>query len=402
MQRFLPAALLALGVLAFGSLSGCSESTAQPAPGKGPGGPGGTPPVPEVVVTKLAAEKVTVFEEYVGQTDAADTVEIRSRVMALLDRQVVPDGQPVKKGDLLFVLDKAQFNASLAQVRAQLMQAEANHANARRVLDRLRPLAQEQAASQQDLEAAEAKERADAAAVEVVRAQLRTAELNLSYTDVSAPRDGVMSRAQVRPGGMVMQGTTLLATLYSNDPMYVNFNVPEGRAFEFQKRLAALSGKGALPFSVLLPDGQPYRHAPRLSFIDPVVDAKAGTMLVRLAVANPGRELKPGLYVRVKVPTHEVESAVRIPGRAVVELLGRRSVYVVDEAGKLEQRDLKGARRAGQDWIVEEGFRPGEAVIVEGTARIRPGISQVRAVPPKPPAGGGGPGKPPAAEGKKA
>lgn len=379
--------LLAL-VLAVAQ-SGCGDTSAQPAPGKGAGAPGGGLPPPAVAVAKLATEKVVVYEEYVAQTDAAETVEIRSRVMALLDRQVVADGQAVKKGQLLFVLDREPFAASFAQVKAQLAQSEANHENSKQVLERIRPLAKEQAVSQQDLDAAIAKERNDAAVVEVIRAQQRTAELNLSYTEITAPRDGLMSRAQVRPGSMVMQGSTLLATLYSNDPMYVNFTVPEAKAFEFQKQLNALNAKGGtLPLAVILPDGTPYKHAPRLSFVDPVVDSKSGTLQVRLSVPNPARELRAGLYVRVKVPAYENDSAVRIPGRAVVELLGRRTVYVVELDGKLTTRDIGAARRAGQDWIVEKGFTAGEMVIVEGTGKIRPGITQVTIAPPKPATGG--------------
>ncbi len=386
MHRISYGALVAL--CAALCLSGCGDTSAQPAPGKGPAGPGGGPPPPEVTVAKLATEKVTVYEEYVAQTDAADTVEIRSRITALLDRQVVADGQAVRKGQLLFVLDKEPLAASLAQVRAQRAQAEANHSNSRQVLERIVPLAKEQAVSQQDLDAAVAKERNDAAQVEVIRAQQRSAELNLSYTDVVAPRDGLMSRAQVRPGGMVMQGTSLLATLYSNDPMYVNFTVPESGAFAFQKRLVAMNKPGGtLPLSVILPDGTPYKHAPKLSFVDPVVDPKSGTLQVRLSVPNPSLELKAGLYVRVKVPTYENDSAVRIPGRAVVELLGRRTVYIVQSEGKLETRDIGAARRAGQDWIVEKGFTAGEMVIVEGTGKIRPGITQVNVASPKPAAG---------------
>jgi membrane fusion protein (multidrug efflux system) len=402
-----PARILAASLLPFFLLTllGCGDISAQQ-------GPGAAAPPPEVTVVKIAPEKVTVFEEYVGQTDAADTVEIRSRVMALLDRQAVPDGMPVRKGQLLFVLDREPLAAALDQARAQLAVTEANAANSRQVRARIEPLAKEQAVSQQDLDNAIARERADAAAVEVARAQVRTAELNLSYTQIFAPRDGVLSRAQVRPGGMVMQGTTLLATLYSSDPMYVNFTVPEGRAFEFQKRLATLNGKdGALPFAILLPDGSAYKRAPKLNFVDPVVDAKSGTLQVRLAVPNPERQLKAGLFVKVRAPAYEADNAVRIPGRAVTEILGRRSVYIVQPDGKFEARELVDARRGGQDWIVEKGFKPGELVIVEGTARIRPGLAAVKPVPPKPPAvpgataGGGAPaGTPPSAvpEGKGA
>lgn len=384
-------------------VSACGDGVAQPA-AKGPGGPGMAPP-PEVTVLRLAPEKVTVFEEYVGQTDAVDTVEVRARITGLLERQVVPDGAAVRRGQLLFTLDREPFVAALQQARAQLAQAEANAANSRQVLERLRPLAKDQAVSLQDLDAAVARERVDAATVEVAKAQVRTAELNLSYTEITAPRDGVLSRALVRPGGVVSAATTLLATLYAVDPMYVNITVPEARVFAFQKRLAEQTGKGnVVPFELILPDGSTYAQPTRLAFVDPAVDARNGTLQVRLAVANPQRQLRPGFIMKVKVPAYEAAAAVRVPGRAVTEVLGRRSVYVVRDDGTFETRDLVAPRRAGQDWIVEQGFQPGEMVIVEGTAKIRPGLTQVKPMPPKPAGGppggaGGGAGGPPGGAG---
>jgi membrane fusion protein, multidrug efflux system len=381
-------ALTILALVVFGS--SLHLASAQPAPGA-------APPPPEVTVMKLSTERVTVFEEYVGQTDAADTVEIRARVNGLLERQIVADGAYVRRGQLLFALDREPFATALVQARAQLAQAEAQLANSTLNLNRSRPLAAEQALSQQELDSWVTRERSDRATVDLVRAQVRTAELNVSYTQIQAPRDGFLSRGLVRPGGVVSQATTLLATLYSSDPMYVNFTVPEGRAFDFQKRLAQ-TGKAALPFAVLLPDGTTYSQAPKLSYVDPTVDTKNGTMQIRLSLANPQRDLKPGLLVKVKVPAYENDNAVRIPGRAVTEILGRRSVYIVAADGKFEARDMVGARRAGQDWIVEKGFQPGEMVIVEGIGKIRPGLTQVKPMPPRPPGGGGGPGagKPPA------
>lgn len=375
------ASVIALTLL----LQACGDSGAQSPPG------GQAPPPPEVSVVRLTAEKVTVYEEYIGQTDAADTVELRARIGGLLERQAVPDGAFVRKGDLVFALDREPFATAVAQSRAQLVQAEAQLANSQLNLDRAKPLAAEQALSQQELDGWVTKERSDRATVEVVRAQVRAAELNLSYTEIRAPRDGFLSRAAVRPGGVVTQASTLLATLYSSDPMYVNFVVPEGRVFEFQKRLNGQKAGGSLPFTITLPDSSVYPQAPRLSYVDPTIDPKNGTLQVRLAVPNPQRELKPGFLVRVKVPAYENANAVRIPGRAVTELLGRRSVYIVEEGGKLATRELANPQRAGQDWVVSSGFTPGEMIVVEGTARIRPGLTQVKPVPFKPPAPGGPP-----------
>lgn len=379
-------------VLAVASflLAASPAGVAQPAPGT-------QPPPPEVTVVRVQPEKVVVHQEFIGQTDAVDTVEIRARITGLLERQLVPDGAVVRKGQPLFELDREPFLAALQQARAQLAQAEANAMNSKQVLERLRPLVREQAATQQDLDAAVAKERVDSAAVDLARAVVRTNELNLSYTEILAPRDGVLSRALVRPGGVVSQASTLLATLYAVDPMYVNFTVPEGRVFEFQKRLASQTSRsGVVPYEVRLPDGSLVRPPVRLSYVDPAVDPKSGTLQVRLALANADRSLRPGFLVTVRVPVYENAAAIRIPGRAVTEILGRRNVFVVKDDGSFETRELADARRAGQDWIVEKGFEPGEQVIIEGTARIRPGIARVKPMPPKPPAPAAG--KPPAPE----
>lgn len=345
------------------------------------------PPPPEVGVIKTVAEPVTVYDEYVAQTEAVDTVEIRARVGGILERQAYVDGAKGKKGDLLFVIDPQPYLAALAQAKAALALAQANHVNSRQVLERIRPLLADQAISQQDLDAAIAKESVDAANVEAAKAQVRTAELNLEYTSIRAPRDGVISKALIKPGGLVNASTTLLTTLYSIDPIYVNFTVSEQRLLEMQKRsdnsLGNEKGKSP-PYKLRLVDGSDYKFSGRLNFVDAAVDPKSGTLQVRLSVPNPDGALRAGQFVRVIVPASENPNAIRLPQQAVQELQGKLSVFVIDADNKAEYRAITANTRLGNDWVVEGGLKPGETVVVEGSNKVRPGS------PVKPIAAGAG------------
>ncbi len=335
------------------------------------------PPPPEVGVMKTVAQPVTVYEEYVAQTEAVDTVEIRARVGGILERQAYVDGAKVKKDELLFVIDQQPYIAALAQAKAALALAQANHVNSRQVLERIRPLLADKAISQQDLDAAVAKESVDAANVEAAKAQVKTAELNLDYTAIRASRDGVVSKALIKPGGLVNASTTLLSTLYSVDPIYVNFTVSEQRLLELQNRSDnSLGGeKGKSPvYRLQLVDGSDYKFSGRLNFVDAAVDPKSGTLQVRLSVPNPGGALRAGQFVRVIVPASENPNAIRLPQQAVQELQGKLSVFVIDADNKAAFRAITANTRLGNDWVVEGGLKPGETVIVEGSNKVRPGM----------------------------
>jgi membrane fusion protein, multidrug efflux system len=362
-HRALPA--LALCLLALGA---CSSKRDPPPP----------PPPPEVSVVKTVATTVPVVDEYVGQTEAVDTVEIRSRVGGILERQVFQDGARVKKGALLFVIDQQPYITALAQARAARAQARASYVNSKQNLDRIRPLLADQAISQQDLDAAVAKERADAANVEAAQAQVKQAELNLGYTTITAPRDGIMSKALIKPGGLVNASTTLLTTLYSIDPIHVNFVISEQRMVDLQKHLRPNTGERkdkAPPFKLKLVDGSEYKFSGKLDFVDAAVDPKSGTLQVRLSVPNPDRFLRPGQFVRVLVAGQENPNAIRVPQQAVQEMQGKRSVFVVGADNKVVYREIVAKSRAGNDWVVEGGLKPGELVVVEGTQKVKPGAA---------------------------
>lgn len=374
------------------ALSGC-KGNAQPQ----------TPPPPEVSVIEVKPRPVTVYNEYVAQTQAPDTIEIRSQVTGLLERQAFADGARVKKGDLLYVIDQRPFEAQLAQAKASLAQAEANLVNAKQNLARNTRLIAQKAVSQQDFDTAVAQERSSAALVEAQKALLRNTELNLEFATIRASRDGFMSSSQVKSGSLITAQQTLLTTLYSSDPMWVNFSLSEDRLLELQKTLKHPPGDSpdtAPPFHIRLADGTDYALTGKLNFVDATLDQKSGTLQVRISVPNPNRVLRPGLFVRVIVAAFENPSAIRVPQQAVQELQGLKSVYVVGAGDKADARQIVANYRLGNDWVVDSGLAAGDRVVIEGIAKIKPGAPVkpvMTAVVDSPP----GTGPPPAPPKKK-
>src|SRR5258705_1435815 len=316
-----------LALFAAIALSGC-KSGAQPQ----------TPPPPEVSVIEVTPGPVTVYNEYVAQTQAPDTIEIRAHVTGLLELQLLADGARVRKNDVLYVIDQRPFESQQAQAKAGLAQAEANLVNAQQNLARNARLIARKAVSQQDYDTAVAQERASTALVEAQKALLRNAELNLEFATIRAPRDGFMSSSQVKPGALITAQLTLLNTLYSSDPMWVYFSISEDRLLQLQK--AVRRPDQTTPFHIRLADGTDYAPTGRLDFVDATIDQKSGTLQVRVSVPNPDRLLRPGLFVRVSVAAFESPSAIRIPQQAVQELQGLKSVYVVAAGDKAEPRQI--------------------------------------------------------------
>jgi membrane fusion protein (multidrug efflux system) len=333
-----------------------------------------SPPPPEVTVIKVSTAPVTVFDDYAAQTQAVQSVEIRARVGGILQRLAFTEGSTVKKGDLLFLLDQDLYASALAQAKAVLGQAQAAYLNSQQSLARVRPLVAAAAISQQDLDTAVARTRADEASVEAARAQVRQAELNLGYTTIRAPRDGVIGMALIKPGGLVNASTTLLTTLYSVDPIYVAFTISEQKLAELQAQDNFDPKIRALDVRLKLVDGSDYRYRGKFDFLAPAVDPRNGTLPVRLVVPNPEGALRHGQFVRAIVPAREIRDAVLVPQKAVQELQGKHSVFVVGPDNKAIYRDIEVGARVGTDWVVERGVKPGELVIVEGIAKVKPGI----------------------------
>ena len=349
--------------LATALLAGCDrgEDAAQ------------APPPVEVGVIEVKSGPVTVYEEYVAQTEAPNTIELRSQVTGLLERQAVADGARVKKGDLLYQIDPRPFRVELEEANANLAQSRAALANAQQTLDRYEELVDRGFVSKQAFQDAVAQQRQAKAAVQAQQALVREARISVGYTDIRAPADGFLSESRVRPGGLVTAQQTLLNTLYSSDPMYVYFTVSEEKVLALQQSLqaAAEGDESARRFRILLSDGTEYPHRGALDFVDTNVDERTGTLRARVSVPNPNRVLRPGMFVRLAAPELDAEEAITVPQKAVTELQGMKSVYVIGPDNKPKSRQIQADTRVGSRWVVEEGLEPGELVVVEGLPKIQ-------------------------------
>jgi membrane fusion protein (multidrug efflux system) len=341
------------------------------------------PPRVAVSTVAVAAQAATVFADYVAQTEAVNTVEIRPRVGGVLEKQAPIEGERVKVGALLFVIDQQPYIAALAQAKAALAQSEAALVQSQRDLGRAKSLSEIDAVSQQELDAAVAKNDANLASVDASRAVARTATLNLGYTTITSPINGVMGRAQLRLGGLVTANSTVLTTLYQTDRMYVNFSISEQRLLTLQRQLGRAPNQDSPtppPFRVFLVDGSEYPQRPRLSFIDPAVDQRTGTLAIRLEVDNPEHLLHAGQFARVQVATAQLADAIVLPQRTIQELQGKYYVWIVDSEGKAQQRDVQMGPRIGNGWQVQQGLKAGDVVVVDGVQHLKPGAA-VRATP---------------------
>jgi len=337
----------------------------------------------EVTIVTVQPHPVTFPEDYVAQTEAVNAVEIRPRVGGMLEKRVPVEGERVKAGDLLFIIDRQPYIAALAQAKAALAQSEAALAESQRDLERAKSLSEIDAVSQQELDATVEKNQANLASIDAGKAAVRTAQLNLGYAVITSPINGVMGRALLRQGGMVTANNTLLTTIYENDRMYVNFSVSEQRLLSMQRQLGRAPSQNAKtppPFRIFLADGSEYPLAPRLNFIDPAVDSRTGTLALRLVVDNPHQMLHAGQFARVQVAAQQDPNAIVVPQRAIQDLQGKNFVWIVDAAGRAQQRDVRLGPRVGSDWQVQEGLQAGDVVIVDGVQHLKLAVP-VKATP---------------------
>jgi membrane fusion protein (multidrug efflux system) len=243
-------------------------------------------------------------------------------------------------------------------------------------------------------------EPSDLARGEAARAALHEAELNLGYTQITAPRDGTVSKALVKPGALITVAQTLLTTLYSSNPIHVNFTLGEQRMLELSRRAGNKGGKAAEDvFRLRLVDGSDYPQPGHLDFVDAAVDPKNDTLQVRIVVPNPEGLLRPGQYVRVLVPSAARADAILIPQKAVTELQGLKNVFVVGADNTASVRQIKASHRLGSDWVLDEGLAAGDLVVVDGIQKISPGASVKPVFVAEPPAPG--PAAPQAAGAKR-
>lgn len=337
------------------------------------------PPPPTVVVTEVVQKTVPIYGEFVAQTDAKETVEIRARVQAFLDAQHFTEGTIVKKNQLLFTLDRREYEARLQQAKAELEIALARLGKAETDERRLKPLAERKAVPQQDYDNAATNLLAARANVSAARAKVVAAELDLSYTTIRSPITGMIGKRLVAPGNLVGKGEpTLLATVSSIDPIRVNATISEAEYLRFfARRKEHEPAKSSAPLELILADGSVFAYPGKSVIVDRAVDEKTGTLNFVAEFPNPEGQLRPGQFGRVRAVVETVTNATVVPKRAVVETQGLKSVLVVGADDAVALRTIRPGETVGDLLIVLDGVKPGERVIVEGMQKARPG-SKVR------------------------
>ena len=369
-MRFKHVAVLSLVL----SVAACGQG-GEDKGGKGHGGPGGGMPPSEVNVTTVQTQTLPVTLEYTGQTAGSREVEVRARVTGILLKRNFVEGGPVKQGQSLFTIDPAQFEAAAARAEADVAAAEARLDQAQRNAARLKPLYAEKAVSQKEYDDAVSGEAIGAADLKAVRARLVEARLNLSYTKVEAPVSGVAGRALPSEGTLVSGPNVLLTTVTQVNPIWVNFGIPDNEQARLRKDAEA--GRLSLPknfeVELRLGDGSAYPKKGKLSFEDVRISLTTGTREARAEVPNPDGSLRPGQFVRVVLHGASRPNAVTVPQRAVLEGPQGKFVYVVDDKSTAQPRPVQAGDWVGDRWVITEGLKGGELVIVDGLMKLGPG-----------------------------
>jgi multidrug efflux system membrane fusion protein len=347
--------------------------------------------VPAIPVSKPVEREVTDYVEYTGRTDAVDSVDVRARVTGYLTKIAFKDGTDVKgpdaktgaPGDLLFVVDPQPYQADLELAQARVKQDEAQLKYAEAEYRRYVVLFGKNSASQNDLEKAQATRDTAAATIEADKASLKQRELNLKFTQVTAPISGRISRYYLTLGNLVNQDQTLLTTIVSLDPMWVYFDMDERTLLTLRKavnegRIKKVANIGQIPVDMALADEDDYLHRGKLDFVNNTVNPSTGTILVRGVFANPQppqgvRLLTPGMFVRIRLPIGPPHHAILVIDRALGSDQGLKYVFVVDKDNKIQQRRVKtGALQDDGLRVIQEGITPDDLVVVGALQQLRP------------------------------
>lgn len=365
------------------ALVGCSKQAETPR----------APPAPEVKVAAVIQHDEAILGELTGTLKGQEDVEIRARVEGYLQSIDYEEGTVVKKGQRLFTIDDQPYRARLAEAKGELARAESSLAKANLDVGRYRPLAKQRAISQAELDNAVASQRSARAQVAAATAAVEGATLDLGYTRITSPIDGLAGQAEQKVGNLVGKGQpTLLTTVSSIDPIRVGVSIPEAIYLKYASRIPSAAARASADrpgAQLVLSDGSIYPERGYMVLVDRAVDPQTGTIHAELAFKNPNKLLRPGLYGKIRYRTEKRDGALLVPQRAVSELQGQYSVVVVNAQGKAETRKAKVGPRVRTLWILDEGVKPGEKVVVEGALKVRDGMAvKAKLVPAEAPATG--------------
>ena len=353
------------------AVSGCSKKEAPP------------PPPPAVEVAPVIQKDVSIFQEWIGSLDGFVNADIRPQIEGYVLKQNYREGFLVHAGEALFEIDPRQFQSTYDQAKGSLSQYEATLSNAKTTVARYRPLAAQKAISQQELDDAETRERTAQANVESARAALEKAKLDLNWTKVVSPIDGIAGVAKTQVGDLVNR-LSVMTTVSQVDPIKVNFNPSEQEYLAWvakhgppEKTLRTGESLEKGPLQLILSDGSVFPHHGKAILVGREVDVKTGTIQLAGAFPNPGNLLRPGQYAKVRVAMDIKKGASLEPQRAVSELQGSYQVAVVDPDNKVTIKVVKIGPVDGNLWVIEEGLNPGDRIVVEGLQRVRSGMTVV-------------------------
>ncbi len=377
-----PKILFIMAAVSAAALGGCEKEAPPP------------PPPPTVEVMEITSTNAPASAEFIGQLDSPQNVEVRARVEAFVDEMLFTEGSEVEKGAPLFKLDDKPIKERLDAANGNLAEANAALGKYQKDVARLTPLAQKRAVPQQDLDNAIAAEDGGKAGVLTAQALVESAKTDLGYCDIRAPVGGLIGAKQVSIGDLVGKGQpTLLVTISVLDPIWFYCNVSEVDYLKAQSETAR-TGKqvSELPVTLLLADGSTLPEKGKFVFIDRAVDPKTGTLRVRAEFPNARKQLRPGMFGRIRVDLGSRTNSILVPERAVAELQGKNFVWVVGSDNKTTQRSVQLGGQVGENSLVQEGLKPGDRIILEGLQKVREGavvkpmtaeeIAQTAQVPP--------------------
>ena len=372
-SRRVPFVVLSLTSTLF--LQGCTKSASAPAPA-----------APTVQVVSVVQQTVPIYSEWVATLDGYVNAQIQPHVTGYIIRQDYKEGSVVKKGQTLFEIDPRPFKAALDQAKAQLAQAEAQLGKASLDVDRDTPLAQQRAIAQAQLDTEVQAKLGAQASVLAAQANVEQAALNVEWTRVTSLIDGIAGIAQVQIGNLVGP-SSVLTSVSQVEPIKAYFTVSEQEFTDFHRRFPTEQSveeqRKRIPLQLLLADGTVYEHTGTIYFADRQVNPATGAIRIASVFPNPNNLLRPGAFGRVRASVKADEGALLVPQRAIIELQGSYQVAVVGNDNKVNIRPVKVAERVGNLWIVTEGLKAGERVIVEGLLKVRDG-APVNAVPAEP------------------
>jgi membrane fusion protein (multidrug efflux system) len=342
-------------------------------------------PPQKVNVVKVVQQDIINNVEFVGEVSGLKDIEIRARVDGFLEGIHFKEGFQVKKGQLLYTIDSQPFQAEVSSYKSRLAESKTAYAKAQGDLNRYKPLAESNAVSQADLDAAQAQFDAAGASVQAAEANLELAQIKLGYTRIYSPINGVIGKTQSNVGEYVGSSfsTIVLNTVSKIDVLLVEFFLPENQYLQLAKTLESVGGIFEMEddrennLELLLGDGSIHEYKGALNFIDRGIDPSTGTILIQTRFKNPERILRPGQFAKVRIPIN-FEDAIVIPQKCVVELQGQYSVFVVNNENKVESRQIVSGNKSGDYWVVSEGLKAGEKIIIDGIQKVRNG-SEVNA-----------------------